>query len=96
MESNHEKSDTFYSFSVTEEMYTALKALPWVRTAAGRVKQLESDESLETADGYHYKIAYRLTNGTFVVREAFRFLCEGLAGLKRLSESGGILTELRE
>lgn len=96
METNHEKSETFFFFPVTEEMYESIKGLSWVRTAAGRDKPLESDESLETSDGYHYKIAYRRTDGSFVVRGAFRFLCEGLAVLKQVSEAGGLTTELRQ
>ena len=96
METDHEKTETFFSFPVNKEMYETIKGLSWVRAAPGRDQTLESDESLETLDGYHYKIAYRCTDGSFVVREAYRFLCEGLATLRRVSESGGLTTELRE
>jgi hypothetical protein len=36
-------------------------------------------------------IAYRGKNGAFQVREAFRFLAEGLAGLEATSMNGGYL-----
>ena len=95
IETSHEKHLQFFCFSVKQEMYETLRNLNWIETADGRDTGIESDESLVVA-GKQYKVAYKCVDGSYKVREAYRFLCEGIASLKRVSESGGQLVELRE
>ena len=95
IETDYEKHLNFFCFSVKQEMYEAIQSLSWIEVGDGRDTGIESTESLVVA-GKTYKVAYKCVDGTFKVREAYRFLCEGLATLKRICESGGLLTEVRE
>ena len=96
IETDHEKHLKFFYFTVKEEMYEALRSLSWIEVTEGREKgDIESDEALKVV-GKLYKVAYKCVDGSFQVREAYRFLCEGLASLKCVSESGGQLVEQRE
>ena len=95
IETDHEKPLAFFYFPVKEEMYEALKSLTWIEVGGGRDTGPVSSESLSVV-GKSYKVAYKCIDGTFQVREAFRFLAEGLATLKLVSENGGQLVHLRE
>ena len=94
MEQLREKHEYFFWFEVSSEMYETIKGLPWVESSEPRETPKLGIESLKVV-GKNFKVAYAHQDGTFTVREAYRFLCEGLVGLKNNCESGGFLTEIK-
>ncbi|TWU41196.1 hypothetical protein Q31b_26350 [Novipirellula aureliae] len=76
------------TFFVSQEMYDAIKALPSIEPAKAREDEGMDKESLKVV-GKNYKVAYCEHNGVHQVREAYRFLAEGLASLEAVSLIGG-------
>ncbi|TWU37930.1 hypothetical protein Q31b_47190 [Novipirellula aureliae] len=87
---DYDKVERFNTFFVSQEMYDAIKALPWIEPAKAREDEGMDKESLKVV-GKNYKVAYCGHNGVHQVREAYRFLAEGLASLEAVSLIGGHL-----
>ena len=85
-----EKSLQFSTFYVTKEMYEAIKGLPWIEVSKPRNDEGMDIESLKVV-GKQFKVGYCGTNGVHQIREAFRFLAESIAGMEKLSLTGGYL-----
>ena len=88
--SDREKSLQFNTFFVSKDMYEAIKSLPWIETSKPRNDEGMDIESLKVV-GKQFKVGYCGTNGIFQIREAFRFLAESLAGMEKISLTGGFL-----
>ena len=95
-----QKDYGFRYFLTSEEIYFAMKKLPWVETLKRPRKlnwhgdKIETKEALKVR-GKNFIFAYHCKDGDFAVREKFRFAAEGLAGMKKLMEKGGVCTEVK-
>ena len=94
-----QKDYSFHYFLTSEEIYLTMKRLPWVEVLDRPRKlnwygdQIDTREALKVK-GKNFVVAYHCQDGDFAVREKYRFVAEGLAGIKSLMETGGFSTEV--